>query len=258
MQERVALPSMMTVQTLHWPRPQPKRGTVEVQVVSQNVEKRRRGVDVHLVRRAVDAQFDDAHGFPSMRLRVDAGPRLGQCCRGFNAAAYSQYSLHPTDLPWQGSRVPCLRAAQSTDGALVPAAVREPSQRLARRIHGKRNQSTSWVSGTATRMPTRGEMFQVIGIDTEEDTVEVQYFDGDIEELPQGTWHSQGMQVAPRRRGWTGPYDEIARDDLGYSDSEPSRGERRGATENIQGGASDEQWKALAMTATSRGSSIGR
>jgi hypothetical protein len=85
----------------------------------------------------------------------------------------------------------------------------------------------------------KGEMFQVIDIDTDEDTVEVQYFDGDIEELPQGTWHAQGLQSCAPPEDWTGPYDEIARDDRGYSDSEPSREERRGATESILGDASD-------------------
>lgn len=85
----------------------------------------------------------------------------------------------------------------------------------------------------------KGEIFQVIDVDTDEDLVEVQYFDGDIEELPQDAWKSQGMQSCAPPEDWTGPYDEIERDDRGYSDSEPSREQRRGATENIQGEASD-------------------
>lgn len=97
--------------------------------------------------------------------------------------------------------------------------------------------SISPVIGNWYRHPDadKGEMFQVIDIDTEEDTVEVQYFDGDIEELPQGDWQSQGLRSCAPPEDWTGPYDEIERDDRGYSDTESTREERIGATESISG-----------------------
>ncbi len=97
------------------------------------------------------------------------------------------------------------------------------------------------VVGQWYRLPDadKGQVFQVIDIDDDEDAVEVQYFDGNIEELPHDAWQAQGFENCAAPEDWTGPYDGIARDDRGYSDSEASREERRGATQNIQGEASD-------------------
>ena len=82
----------------------------------------------------------------------------------------------------------------------------------------------------------KGEVFQVIAIDADENTVEVQYFDGDIEELPSDAW--AGVQSCAPPEDWTGPYDEIERDDLGYSDDPPLE-QAGGAVENIEAGATD-------------------
>ncbi len=68
----------------------------------------------------------------------------------------------------------------------------------------------------------KGEMFQVVGIDVSDGTVEVQYFDGDIEELERDAWQMEGLQNCAAPEDWTGPYDGIRHDDLGYSDDSPS------------------------------------
>ncbi|MEJ0098286.1 MAG: DUF6763 family protein [Pseudomonadota bacterium] len=82
----------------------------------------------------------------------------------------------------------------------------------------------------------KGGMFQVLDIDAEEGTVEVQYFDGDIEELPRDAWQSQGMERCAQPEDWTGPYDGIARDDLGYSDDDSGHGQRSSDGTNASGG----------------------
>ncbi len=75
------------------------------------------------------------------------------------------------------------------------------------------------------RRPDKSGIFQVVGLDADDSTVEVQYFDGDIEELSDEDWHSQRLENCAAPEDSTGPYDEISDDDLGYSDTEPARGE---------------------------------
>ena len=84
--------------------------------------------------------------------------------------------------------------------------------------------SLSPVIGQWYRLPDadKGQIFQVIDIDDAEQSVEVQYFDGNIEELPTDAWHTRVFESCAAPEDWTGPYDNIRRDDLGYSDTDAS------------------------------------
>jgi hypothetical protein len=79
------------------------------------------------------------------------------------------------------------------------------------------------VVGQWYRLPDadKGQLFQVIDVDADEDAIEVQYFDGDIEELPRDAWQARGFENCAPPEDWTGPYDGVKGDDLGYSDAEP-------------------------------------
>ncbi len=63
---------------------------------------------------------------------------------------------------------------------------------------------------------SEGLSFEVIALD--DGTVEIQYFDGAIEELDIDSWYE--MDLAPREppEDWTGPFDELERDDRGELD----------------------------------------
>lgn len=63
----------------------------------------------------------------------------------------------------------------------------------------------------------KGQMFQVIAIDDDERLVELQHFDGDIEELSMVAWRAMDLELAEAPEDWTGPLDDIEPDDLGYS-----------------------------------------
>lgn len=107
------------------------------------------------------------------------------------------------------------------------------------------------VVGQWYRSPAadKGEIFQVVDVDADDDTIEVQYFDGDIEELSDEEWRSRGLQNCAPPEDWTGPYDGVRSDDLGYSDGDPAADEEREAAEVIstegeeplEDGADDEQ-----------------
>ncbi len=63
-----------------------------------------------------------------------------------------------------------------------------------------------------------GQIFEVVALDPDEQTIEIQYFDGDVEELDFDTWDEMVLEAAEPPEDWTGAFDEIERDDLGYSD----------------------------------------
>lgn len=65
----------------------------------------------------------------------------------------------------------------------------------------------------------KGEMFRVTGIDEPAGTIEIQNFDGDLDEIEAGTWGSMRIERAAEPEDWTGPVDDVETDDLGYSDT---------------------------------------
>ncbi len=73
------------------------------------------------------------------------------------------------------------------------------------------------VVGNWYRHLDKGQMFRVIDYDDSEAIVEIQHFDGDIEELSVLAWRSMDLEVSEAPGDWTGPMDFGERDDLGYS-----------------------------------------
>ena len=65
----------------------------------------------------------------------------------------------------------------------------------------------------------KGYRFQIIAVDADEATVEIQHFDGDVEELDLDGWHELEVEPIEPPADWTGPIDDIERDDLGYSEN---------------------------------------
>jgi len=68
----------------------------------------------------------------------------------------------------------------------------------------------------------KGEIFQVTGCDKEAGTIEIQTFDGDLDEIEDESWRVLPLGLAEPPEDWTGPVDDVERDDLGYSETEMS------------------------------------
>lgn len=75
-----------------------------------------------------------------------------------------------------------------------------------------------------------GDIFQVVSSDEDESVLEIQYFDGDVEEVTLEEWRGMDVEVTDAPEDWTGPVDDVERDDLGYSEIR-SQGERPGLAE---------------------------
>ena len=68
----------------------------------------------------------------------------------------------------------------------------------------------------------KGQQFYVTAFDEEEGTVEIQHFDGDVEEMDIDDWHELVIEPIEPPEDWTGPVDDVERDDLGYSETDMS------------------------------------
>jgi hypothetical protein len=65
----------------------------------------------------------------------------------------------------------------------------------------------------------KGEMLRVVAVDPAARLIEIQDFDGDIEELDFDAWRDMDIDLAEAPEDWTGPYDDIETDDLGYTET---------------------------------------
>ena len=61
----------------------------------------------------------------------------------------------------------------------------------------------------------KGQRFFVTAVDDERKTVDIQHFDGDIEELSFVEWRRLRIELSEEPENWTGALDIAERDDLG-------------------------------------------
>ena len=60
--------------------------------------------------------------------------------------------------------------------------------------------------------------FEVVALDEDAQTIEIQYFDGEVEELDLDAWYEQPIEAIETPEDWSGPFDELETDDLGYEE----------------------------------------
>ena len=63
-----------------------------------------------------------------------------------------------------------------------------------------------------------GQTFEIVAMDEDENYIEIQYFGGDIDEMEFDSWDSTVAELVEQPEDWTGPYDDLEKDDLGYTD----------------------------------------
>jgi hypothetical protein len=66
----------------------------------------------------------------------------------------------------------------------------------------------------------KGEIFHVVGFDEDSQTIGIQTFDGDLDEIDRDAWSALPLALAAPPEDWTGPVDDVERDDLGYSETD--------------------------------------
>jgi len=63
-----------------------------------------------------------------------------------------------------------------------------------------------------------GQLFEVVAMDEDDQTIEIQYFDGAVEELDFDTWAEMELTTAAPPEDWSGPFDDLEADDLADPD----------------------------------------
>lgn len=70
----------------------------------------------------------------------------------------------------------------------------------------------------------KGAIFQVVALDEGAGTIEIQEFDGGIDELDLEDWRAFTIEAAAPPEDWGGPLDDVEPDEFGYTDLEESGG----------------------------------
>jgi len=90
----------------------------------------------------------------------------------------------------------------------------------------------------------KGLDFEVVAVDEETASVEIQYVDGSLDEISLDDWYEIDLEPAEPPEDWTGPLDDVETDDTGYTETgmeeedweEPGRERprKRGRSEGLE------------------------
>jgi len=71
----------------------------------------------------------------------------------------------------------------------------------------------------------KGQTFYVVAVDEDNDVVEIQHFEGDVEEIDLGEWYDLNIAVGEAPENWAGAVDIDEVDDYGTEVTDTSPGD---------------------------------
>ena len=74
------------------------------------------------------------------------------------------------------------------------------------------------VIGNWYQMPG-GQVFEVVALDEHEGCIEIQHFDGEVDELENEVWYEMPLVVVEPPDDCTGAYESMDDDDMGYGEA---------------------------------------
>jgi hypothetical protein len=89
--------------------------------------------------------------------------------------------------------------------------------------------------------PGNADMFRVVAVDN--GTIDIQSFDGDVEELDLDAWRELDIELAEPPENWTGPFDSIEADDLDETESAMRKVDGRASASIEPRFREDEAWQ---------------
>lgn len=69
----------------------------------------------------------------------------------------------------------------------------------------------------------KGQKFKVVSVDEEAHLIELQHFDGDIEEVSLDDWRDMEIELCEEPQNWSGPLDVSEQDDFGTEITDTSK-----------------------------------
>ncbi len=79
------------------------------------------------------------------------------------------------------------------------------------------------VPGQWYRDRASGDTLQVVSIDEDDRSLEVQYKDGDVDQMSLDEWAVSGLSACDQPEDWVGPYDDLESDDIGMPEATADR-----------------------------------
>lgn len=76
--------------------------------------------------------------------------------------------------------------------------------------------------------------FEVVAIDEEEGFIEIQYFTGELDEFEFDAWQVMRFTEIAPPEDWSGPFGDMEKDDLGYTDTNVPPEARNFAVEDFE------------------------
>lgn len=87
------------------------------------------------------------------------------------------------------------------------------------------NSEADPIVGNWYRHLDKGQPFVVVAVDDEAGLVEIQHFDGDLEEIELEAWYRLPIEPIEEPENWSGPLDVAELDDLGGTEVTDTRPE---------------------------------
>ena len=78
------------------------------------------------------------------------------------------------------------------------------------------------VVGNWYRRLDRPQPFQVVAFDAAAGTVEIEYFDGTVDEWPAAHWYALDIAPSEQPQDWSGPFDTGNDDGLALDEDRPA------------------------------------
>lgn len=67
------------------------------------------------------------------------------------------------------------------------------------------------------------QCFKVVALESADNTIEVQYYDGELGEYEQDIWDNSHFELIEGPEDWSASYGNIEEEDMGYSDADIHR-----------------------------------
>ncbi len=97
-------------------------------------------------------------------------------------------------------------------------ASRVDQAQMAQAIPWRRQHVTDLILATPGqwyRDRESGAIFQVVGVDPEDRTIDLQYTDGSLEGATLEDWSARNLELCEQPEDWVGPFDDLEIDEIG-------------------------------------------
>jgi hypothetical protein len=71
----------------------------------------------------------------------------------------------------------------------------------------------------------KGQKFEVVAVDEDQGVIEIQHFDGDLEEIDADAWYEMEIEPSEAPENWSGPMDSFEEGSLDYTETDMNSGD---------------------------------